>query len=255
MRITDRKYFDLYMRTIGTKIPKMIDSYDFSEENSSFSYLTKASAVYSSNIEGNSVDLNSFMNYQINKDKFKTGKEIEEIEDLIQSYEFAQGRKLNEGNVLKCHEMLSQTLLIDSKRGNYRLEPVGVFGKSGLVYLAVEAERVREEMKLLFEDVEELISADLDESEVFYFASMLHLRFAHIHPFRDGNGRVARLIEKWFIAENLGRKFWKIPSEKYYKDKQARYYEALHLGVNFYELNYDDCLDFLEMLPECLREK
>ncbi|NBB88970.1 MAG: Fic family protein, partial [Bacteroidetes bacterium] len=109
------------MRTIGTKIPKMIDSYDFSEENSSFSYLTKASAVYSSNIEGNSVDLNSFMNYQINKDKFKTGKEIEEIEDLIQSYEFAQGRKLNEGNVLKCHEMLSQTLLIDSKRGNYRL--------------------------------------------------------------------------------------------------------------------------------------
>jgi Fic family protein len=33
---------------------------------------------------------------------------------------------------------------------------------------------------------------------------LIHLRLAQIHPFRDGNGRAARLIEKWFVAEKLG---------------------------------------------------
>lgn len=81
---------------------------------------------------------------------------------------------------------------------------------------------------------------------------MIHLKFAHIHPFRDGNGRAARLIEKWFIVEKAGHKFWKIPSEEYYKNNQARYYKTIDLGVNYYELNYDNCIAFLEMLPNCL---
>ena len=71
--------------------------------------------------------------------------------------------------------------------------------------------------------------------------------------FRDGNGRAARLIEKWFVAEKLGHDFWKIPSEEYYKNNQARNYETINLGVNFYELNYDKCNRFLEMLPNCLK--
>lgn len=253
MRITERKYFDIYYKSIGNAIPKLIKGFDFSENRGGFEYLTKSSAVYSSNIEGNSIDLNSYMNYEMNKDKFKVGKEIEEIEDLIEAYEFAQKNKLNEKNLLNCHKIFSDTLLIRSKRGKYRIEPVGVFAKAGLAYLAVEPEFVEKEMKIFFQDLGELISFELDEIEVFYFASLIHLRFAHIHPFRDGNGRAARLIEKWFVAEKLGHDFWKIPSEEYYKINQTRYYETIHLGVNFYELNYDKCIGFLEMLPNCLK--
>lgn len=119
--------------------------------------------------------------------------------------------------------------------------------------MAVEPDFVEREMKLFFEDLDKLISSDLNEIEVFYFASLIHLRFAHIHPFRDGNGRAARLIEKWFLTEKSGHHFWKIPSEEYYKKNQARYYETIYLGVNFYELNYDNCTGFLEMLPNCLK--
>lgn len=253
MRITDRSYLDSYIKSIGKEIPKLIEEYDFSDNFGGFEYLTKSSAVYSSNIEGNSIDLNSFMNYEMNKDKFKAGKEIEEIENLIEAYEFAQSNKLNEKNLLNCHKIFSDTLLIRSKRGKYRLEKVGVFGKSGLAYMAVEPEFVEKEMKLFFQDLEELVSSDLNKIEVFYFASLIHLRFAHIHPFRDGNGRAARLLEKWFITEKLGRDFWKISSEEYYKKNQARYYDTINLGVNFYELNYDRCIGFLEMLPNCLK--
>lgn len=253
MKITDRKYLELYQKSIGSEIPKLIEEFDFSENLGSFDYLTKSSAVYSSNIEGNSIDLNSFMNYELNKDKFKAGKEIDEIEDLIDAYEFAQNNQLNEKNFLNCHKIFSDTLLIRSKRGKYRIEKVGVFGKSGLAYLAIEPELVAKEMKTFFQDLNDLINSDLNETEVFYFASLIHLIFVHIHPFRDGNGRAARLIEKWFVVEKLGRNFWKIPSEKYYKNNQSKYYETINLGVNYYELNYDNCIGFLEMLPNCLK--
>lgn len=253
MRIIERKYLDTYIASIGHEIPTLIENYDFSENRGGFQYLTKSSAVYSSNIEGNSIDLNSYMNYEMNKDKFKVGKEIEEIEDLIEAYEFAQKNKLNEKNLLTCHKIFSDTLLIRSKRGKYRIKQVGVFGKSGLAYMAIEPEFVEKVMKEFFRDLNELISSNLSEIEVFYFASLIHLRFVHIHPFRDGNGRAARLIEKWFITEKLGHDFWKISSEEYYKNNQARYYETINLGVNFYELNYDKCNGFLEMLPNCLK--
>jgi Fic family protein len=140
MRITEKTYLDSYKESIGNEIPKLIEQFDFFETNAGFDYLTKSSAVYSSNIEGNSIDLNSFMNYEMNKDKFKVGKEIEEIEDLIEAYTFAQTNPLNEINVLNCNKLFSKTLLIKSKRGKYRVEQVGVFGKTGLSYSAVEPE-------------------------------------------------------------------------------------------------------------------
>ncbi len=254
MRITERKYFDAYQKSVGNEIPPLIRDFDFSENRGGFGYMTKASAVYSSNIEGNPIDLNSYMNYELNKEKFKPGKEIEEIENLIEAYEFAQSNKLNEINLMNCHKIFSDTLLIRSKRGKYRIEQVGVFGKSGLAYLAVEPEFVEGEMKAFFSDVDALINAHLTESEVFYFASLIHLRFAHIHPFSDGNGRAARLLEKWFLAEKSGQDFWKIPSEEYYKNHQSEYYDTINLGVNFYELNYDRCIPFLTMLPNALKK-
>lgn len=253
MKITDSKYFNLYYKNIGFEINDLIFNFDFSENIKEFEYLTKASAVYSSNIEGNSIDLNSFMNYKLNKEKFKSGKEIEEIENLITAYKFAQQHKLNENNSLYCHNIASKTLLIKNKRGRYRTGKAGIFGKSGLVYLAIEPEFVEKEMNIFFNDLNTLMNSELSLEQVFYYASLIHLKFVHIHPFRDGNGRIARIIEKWFISKKLGKQFWKLPSEKYYKNNQQRYYENIHLGVNYYELNYDNCLDFLQMLPNCMR--
>ncbi len=255
MRITNKKYFNDYLDVISKNIPTLIDKFDFSKKAGDFSYLTKTSAIFSSNIEGNTVDLNTFMNYELTKKKFRPTKEIEEIEYLVKAYEFAQSNSLSELNLLKCHQILSKTILIKSKRGHYRGEPVGVFGKSGLVYLAVEPEFVKKEMKSFFVDINSIISNQLTIAEVFYFASLIHLRFVHIHPFMDGNGRAARILEKWFIAEKLGNEFWEIPSEEFYKNNQAEYYSAIDLGVNFYEIDYDKSLAFLKLLPNSLIQR
>lgn len=254
MKQLSTKYYEEFNNLIGREIPDLISKFDFTEENGGFEYLTKASAVFSSNIEGNSIDLNSFMNYEMNKDKFKSGKEIEEIENLIMAYEFAQQNPVSEKNLLHSHLILSETLLIKSKRGKYRTEPVGVFGKSGLAYLAIEPEKVSDAMDELFLDIQGLKQQKLEPTEVFYFASYIHLRFAHIHPFRDGNGRAARLLEKWFLAEKLGEQFWKVSSEEYYKTNQQNYYDRLNLGVNYYELDYSNCVNFLSMLPNSMKK-
>ena len=250
--ITEKKYLADYHKLIGHKIDDLIQSHDFSDRNIELGYATQTSAIYSSNIEGNPLDLNSYMNYQLSKEKFKPTKEVEEIDNLVKAYEFAQSHPLNEMNFLKCHEIFSKTLLIISKRGKYRIEKVGVYDERGLVYLAIEPEFIEEKMKVFFNGIQSLLNEKLSNEETFYHASLLHLKFAHIHPFRDGNGRGARLLEKWFIAKKLGDQFWKIPSEKYYRDHRDDYYTNINSGVNYYELDYDRCLPFLTMLPQCL---
>ena len=83
-------------------------------------------------------------------------------------------------------------------------------------------------MEDFFVEIQSFLSSNLTKEEVSYFASLIHLRFVHTHPFSDGNGRIARLLEKWFIAEKLGESFWKIPSEEYYKNNLQLYYKSIN---------------------------
>ncbi len=74
----------------------------------------------------------------------------------------------------------------------------------------------------------------------------------HRSPNQDGNGRAARLLEKWFLAKYLGRPAWQIPSEQYDKEHLAEYYRNLKIGLNYYTLNYDLCIPYLTMLVKAL---
>ena len=251
MNILEKKYFNQYEKKINIDLAACFSSLKKDSLKIDLGYRTEASAVYSSNIEGNSMDLNSFMNTKTMEQKIKP-KEYSEIMELVGAYDFAQENKLTENNLLKAHKMLSKSFLIESYQGKYREDKVGVFNQHGLVYLAIEPENVAREIKCLFTAINELIGQDLNIKEVFYFASMLHLIVAHIHPFQDGNGRVARILEKWFLALKLEDKAWLIQSEKYYKENIKAYYQNINLGVNFYELDYSRCLPFLLMLPEAL---
>ncbi len=87
-----------------------------------------------------------------------------------------------------------------------------------------------------------------DVGQVFYHAALLHLIFVHIHPFQDGNGRMARLAEKWFLASHLGNTVWHIPSEQFYQQHRADYYNNIKIGLNYYTLDYRRCIPFLSML-------
>jgi Fic family protein len=224
----------------------------------SFGFLMEASAVYSSNIEGNTLDLNSYLKTQA----FQTGskpKEATEVTDLVSAYMWAKnGTALSESNILIAHSMLAETLVIPSNRGAYRQQPIGVFSKEGLVYMAAEHSLVPQEMRALLAEVTLLIDQNkqtpLSVQEAFFHASWVHLRLAHIHPFVDGNGRIARLVEKWLLAELLGDKAWAVESERYYKEHRSDYYAHINLGVNYHELDYEQAPPFLLMLSRAVEK-
>lgn len=245
---SNRKYYDEYIKSLRIDLKSIISELDSNSTAIDLGYRIQASAVFSSNIEGNSIDLNSYMNSQLAKRKLKSVKEINEIDDLVKAYQFAKSNMLNQDNFLKAHKLLSQNLLIQGKQGKYRNEKLGVFDTDGLVYLAVEPEFVNAKMSEFFDDISNILLTDMPLEEVFYHASFIHLIFVHIHPFSDGNGRAARLLEKWFLAQKIGEIAWGIQSEKYYKEHQSEYYDNINLGVNYYELDYDRCIPFLLML-------
>ena len=110
-------------------------------------------------------------------------------------------------------------------------------------------------MAALFEDIATLLDKDLTLSESFYYASMLHLPLVQIHPFADGNGRMARLLEKWFLSESIGGRAWYIPTEKLYEKRLKQYYKQVNIGDTYDTIRYDYALPFLLMLPMALRVK
>ncbi|HPW66406.1 MAG TPA: Fic family protein [Salinivirgaceae bacterium] len=219
-----------------------------------FEYYIIASSLYSSNIEGNTLDVNSFFRNRGKKTSPKK-KEVQEIEALMEAYKFASENKLNRANFLKTHYLLSKTLLPAKERGVLRKEQVGIRDSKTLkpVYLAVEPQFLKEEFSKLFDDIDELLKSDLSYKEIFYFASMIHIWLAKIHPFIDGNGRSARLLEKWFLVSKLGIYAWSINSEKYYWDNRPDYYQNIALGYNYYVLNWNRCIPFLLMLPKAMQ--
>lgn len=109
--------------------------------------------------------------------------------------------------------------------GRWRTGPVGVTGSDGgLVYQAPDADGVS---GLMAEVVEWLQDGDLD-AHVVVRAAMAHLHVVSVHPFRDGNGRVSRIVQSLVLAREglMSAEFGSI--EEYLAQHTNEYYAALN---------------------------
>jgi Fic family protein len=218
-----------------------------------FSFYTSVASVFSSKIEGEQIELDSYIKHKRDGLSFQPDY-TRKIDDLYGAYLFAQQNNLNESNVKKAHKLLSRHIVANTWQGKYRMQNMYVATDEGKIeYVAATPSEVPKEMGKFYADLKVLLSQALSIEEVFYYASIIHLVFVKIHPWNDGNGRSARLMEKWFLAEKLGPKAWFIQSEKMYYQQHKTYYDNLRaLGLEYEELNYDKALPFLLMLPSCL---
>lgn len=98
----------------------------------------------------------------------------------------------------------------------------GMFGREKIHYIAPSPERVEEEMRQFLDWF------NSNESESYVIRSAVaHFRFVSIHPFEDGNGRLARILSEMLLArgDKDGFRFYNISSQ-INKDKN-HYYDIL----------------------------
>ncbi len=254
LQILDSKLLELYLKQVPARLEDHFNKLKDAELSTpNFSFYTSVASVFSSKIEGEKIELDSYIKHKRDGLAFQPDY-TKKIDDLYSAYLFGQQNTLNESNVKTAHKMLSRHIVANTWQGKYRMQNMYVATDDGRIeYVAATSSAVPKEMNKFYSDLKILLSQDLSIEEVFYYASIIHLVFVKIHPWNDGNGRNARLIEKWFLAEKLGPKAWFLQSEKMYYLRHQIYYRNLRaLGLEYEGLNYDKALPFLLMLPETL---
>jgi Fic family protein len=254
LKIIQNTLLERYLETLPKGLQVAFDGLTDAELSTpNFSFYTSVASVFSSKIEGEAIELDSYIKHKRDGLSFQPDY-TKKIDDLYEAYVFAQNNKFTEENVKESHKLLSKHIVADAWQGRYRNQNIYVATDDGRIeYVAAMPQLVEQEMFRFFEDIKLLSKAFLSIEEVFFYAAMIHLVFVKIHPWNDGNGRSARLLEKWFLAEHLGNKAWFIQSEKmYYREHQTYYRNIRALGLEYPELNYENALPFILMLPNTL---
>jgi Fic family protein len=133
----------------------------------------------------------------------------------------------------------------DDSKGPMRV----VSGRQHVHFEAPAAERLEEEMKTFFEGVNR--SGEVDP---LLKAGLAHLWFVTIHPFEDGNGRIARAIADWALARSEGsaRRFYSMSAQ--IRRERQDYYRSLE-NAQKGSLDITEWLRwFLGSLDKALRE-
>jgi Fic family protein len=254
LQIIPTDLLSTYLEQVPKSLQSAFDALKDAEiSTDTFSFYTSVSSVYSSKIEGEDIELDSYIKHK------KFGIEFlpdytKKIDDLYNAYTFAKTNEINEKNIAEAHKILSKHIVAKNRQGKLRTQNMYVSTPDGRIeYVAASPFEVETEMKKFYADLSILLKTEMNFEEVFFYASLIHLVFVKIHPWNDGNGRSARLYEKWFLAQKLGEKAWFLQSEKMYYNQHQKYYSNIRLlGLEYPDLDYNQALPFLLMLPNCL---
>lgn len=104
----------------------------------------------------------------------------------------------------------------------FRSSEEGVFDGDGCIFMAPPAKLVTGQMNDLFE----WMNREKENVHPLIMSSVFHYEFVFIHPFADGNGRMARL---WHTALLYGWRelFQYVPFESQIRNCQSEYYEVI----------------------------
>lgn len=120
----------------------------------------------------------------------------------------------------------------------------GPIGRQRVHYEAPKADRLEQEMKAFLDWFEGDRPADL-----VLKSALAHLWFVTIHPFDDGNGRIARAIADMMLARSEGspQRFYSMSAQ--IRDERKAYYDILEatqkaeLDVTRWLIWFLDCLE------------
>lgn len=148
-------------------------------------------------------------------------KEIQEVKNAFAAYDqigMVDPYSLND--LKKLHGIM--TYLTVEESGKFRRGAEGVFDGDRCIFMAPPPEMVYSLMEQLFSWMKQ-------NSKMLHpliLSSVFHYEFVFIHPFSDGNGRMARLWQTILLTD-WNPAFQYIPLESQIKKFQDGYYDAI----------------------------
>ena len=153
---------------------------------------------------------------------YESAKQTCEIKNAIKAYDVAFDKNpFSEVDLKSVHLVMTKDVV--KTPGKYRTGGEGVVdGNGNVIFIAPPGKMVPELMSNLFLWTKE----NFNVVNTLILSSVFHYEFVFIHPFGDGNGRMARLWQNLILSK------WKpifefIPIESLIKKYQAEYYEAI----------------------------
>lgn len=147
--------------------------------------------------------------------------DIQEVKNAYEAY-----NKISEVNPYSIKDLKLvhgiMTFLIEEESGRFRSHGEGVYDGDRCIFVAPSEKLVPELMENLFSWMKE--SKDIVHPLIL--SSVFHYEFIFIHPFGDGNGRMARLWQSALLSK------WKeifeyVPIESLIKQYQEEYYKVI----------------------------
>ena len=172
-------------------------------------------------IEANSLSLGQVRDVINGKMVLGEQKEIQEVKNAYAAYErFSEIQPFSIKSIKLFHGIMTKYVLEES--GDFRRGEEGVFNGDECIFMAPPAQLVPQ----LMDDLFMWMQKEKNNVHPLIMSSVFHYEFVFIHPFADGNGRMARLWHTAMLAQ------WKsvfeyIPIESQIEKFQNEYYEAI----------------------------
>ncbi|WP_270600102.1 Fic family protein [Faecalicoccus pleomorphus] len=153
-------------------------------------------------------------------------EEEKRIEGLKKGLEFIAdpGNKITEENLYKLYKMAIGKYLDEEyqlKEGNlYRHDSVYVVGTK-VEHTGMSYKQVPSYMKSLVKYINQK-----DDIQDLMKACIIHFYIAYVHPWFDGNGRMARLVHLWFLVQRGYQSVLFVPFSSLIEKTRKQYYDA-----------------------------
>ncbi len=172
-------------------------------------------------IEANSLSLDEVRSVIDGRAVIGPEKEIQEVKNAYQAYDMLGSfDPYSLRDLQKLHGVM--TYLTVQESGVFRSHNEGVFNGDVCIFMAPPPQFVPEQMRALFE----WMSAAKGLVHPLILSSVFHYEFVFIHPFSDGNGRMARLWQTALLSE-WNPVFQDLPLESRIHEFQDGYYDAI----------------------------
>lgn len=184
-------------------------------------------SVHSSlKIEANSLSLDSVRDVLNEREVIGPAKEIQEVKNAFAAYDQIDAvDPYSLDDLLRLHGVMTRLTVEES--GVFRSGAEGVYRGGVCIHIAPPPEMVPPLMRQLFD----WIAARRGEIHPLILSSVFHYEFVFIHPFRDGNGRMARLWQTALLSR-WNPLFEYIPIESQIERFQDGYYDAIAVSTS-----------------------